>query len=72
MDAFDVAAVSYQIVLTKADKLKPAEVGGAAGPRRGGHRAPAGRLPARAGGLRRHRGGVANCVRAEAVRAAMS
>lgn len=26
MDAFDVAAVSYQIVLTKADKLKPAEV----------------------------------------------
>jgi GTP-binding protein len=26
MDAFDRAAVSYQIVLTKADKLKPAEV----------------------------------------------
>ncbi|MFO1013972.1 MAG: ribosome biogenesis GTP-binding protein YihA/YsxC [Caulobacteraceae bacterium] len=26
MDAFDVAAVSYQIVLTKADKIKPAEV----------------------------------------------
>lgn len=26
MEAFDVAAVSYQIVLTKADKLKPAEV----------------------------------------------
>ncbi len=26
MDAFDKAAVSYQIVLTKADKLKPAEV----------------------------------------------
>ncbi|WP_375268552.1 ribosome biogenesis GTP-binding protein YihA/YsxC [Phenylobacterium sp.] len=26
MDAFDTAAVSYQIVLTKADKLKPAEV----------------------------------------------
>jgi len=26
MDAFDVAAVSYQIVLTKADKLKAAEV----------------------------------------------
>ena len=26
MDAFDQAAVSYQIVLTKADKLKPAEV----------------------------------------------
>ena len=26
LDAFDVAAVSYQIVLTKADKLKPAEV----------------------------------------------
>lgn len=26
MDAFDSAAVSYQIVLTKADKLKPAEV----------------------------------------------
>lgn len=26
MDAFDVAAVSYQVVLTKADKLKPAEV----------------------------------------------
>jgi GTP-binding protein len=26
MDAFDLAAVSYQIVLTKADKLKPAEV----------------------------------------------
>jgi len=25
MDAFDVAAVSYEIVLTKADKLKPAE-----------------------------------------------
>jgi GTP-binding protein len=25
MDAFDLAAVSYQIVLTKADKLKPAE-----------------------------------------------
>jgi GTP-binding protein len=25
MDAFDVAAVSYQVVLTKADKLKPAE-----------------------------------------------
>jgi GTP-binding protein len=25
MDAFDEAAVSYQIVLTKADKLKPAE-----------------------------------------------
>jgi GTP-binding protein len=25
MDAFDIAAVSYQIVLTKADKLKPAE-----------------------------------------------
>jgi GTP-binding protein len=27
LDAFDVAAVSYQIVLTKADKLKTAEVG---------------------------------------------
>ena len=26
LDAFDQAAVSYQIVLTKADKLKPAEV----------------------------------------------
>jgi len=26
MDAFDAAAVSYQIVLTKADKLKPSEV----------------------------------------------
>ncbi|MFN3521787.1 MAG: ribosome biogenesis GTP-binding protein YihA/YsxC [Phenylobacterium sp.] len=26
LDAFDAAAVSYQIVLTKADKLKPAEV----------------------------------------------
>jgi GTP-binding protein len=26
LDAFDVAAVSYQIVLTKADKLKPSEV----------------------------------------------
>jgi GTP-binding protein len=26
MDAFDKAAVSYQIVLTKADKLKPSEV----------------------------------------------
>ena len=26
MDAFDRAAVSYQIVLTKADKLKPSEV----------------------------------------------
>lgn len=26
MDAFDRAAVSYQIVLTKADKIKPAEV----------------------------------------------
>jgi GTP-binding protein len=26
MDAFDEAAVSYQIVLTKADKLRPAEV----------------------------------------------
>jgi GTP-binding protein len=26
MDAFDEAAVSYQIVLTKADKVKPAEV----------------------------------------------
>jgi len=26
LDAFDVAAVSYQIVLTKADKIKPAEV----------------------------------------------
>jgi GTP-binding protein len=26
LDALDVAAVSYQIVLTKADKLKPAEV----------------------------------------------
>jgi GTP-binding protein len=26
MDAFDTAAVSYQIVLTKADKLKPREV----------------------------------------------
>ena len=26
MDALDQAAVSYQIVLTKADKLKPAEV----------------------------------------------
>ncbi|HMO43109.1 MAG TPA: YihA family ribosome biogenesis GTP-binding protein, partial [Phenylobacterium sp.] len=26
MDAFDTAAVSYQIVLTKADKLKPSEV----------------------------------------------
>jgi GTP-binding protein len=25
MDAFDVAAVSYQVVLTKADKLKPAQ-----------------------------------------------
>jgi GTP-binding protein len=25
MDAFDTAAVSYQVVLTKADKLKPAE-----------------------------------------------
>jgi GTP-binding protein len=25
MDAFDLAAVSYQIVLTKADKLKPAQ-----------------------------------------------
>ena len=26
MDAFDKAAVSYQIILTKADKLKPSEV----------------------------------------------
>lgn len=26
LDTFDVAAVSYQIVLTKADKLKPAEI----------------------------------------------
>jgi GTP-binding protein len=26
MDAFDTAAVSYQVVLTKADKLKPREV----------------------------------------------
>jgi GTP-binding protein len=26
MDAFDQAAVSYQVVLTKADKLKPAEI----------------------------------------------
>ena len=26
LDAFDVAAVSYQIVLSKSDKLKPAEV----------------------------------------------
>jgi len=26
LDAFDVSAVSYQIVLTKSDKLKPAEV----------------------------------------------
>lgn len=26
MDAFDTAAVSYQIILTKADKLKPKEV----------------------------------------------
>jgi GTP-binding protein len=26
MDAFDVAAVSYQVVLTKSDKLKPREV----------------------------------------------
>ncbi|HET9160699.1 MAG TPA: YihA family ribosome biogenesis GTP-binding protein, partial [Caulobacteraceae bacterium] len=26
LDALDLAAVSYQIVLTKADKLKPAEV----------------------------------------------
>jgi GTP-binding protein len=26
LDAFDLAAVSYQIVLTKSDKLKPAEV----------------------------------------------
>jgi GTP-binding protein len=26
MAAFDIAAVSYQIILTKADKLKPAEV----------------------------------------------
>jgi GTP-binding protein len=26
LDAFDQAAVSYQIVLTKADKIKPAEV----------------------------------------------
>ena len=26
MDALDLAAVSYQIVLTKADKIKPAEV----------------------------------------------
>jgi GTP-binding protein len=26
LDAFDLAAVSYQIVLTKADKIKPAEV----------------------------------------------
>ncbi|OYU68947.1 MAG: YihA family ribosome biogenesis GTP-binding protein [Alphaproteobacteria bacterium PA2] len=26
MDAFDRAAVSYQIILTKADKIKPAEV----------------------------------------------
>ena len=28
LDAFDTAAVSYQIVLTKADKLKPSEVEG--------------------------------------------
>ena len=26
LDTFDIAAVSYQIVLTKADKLKPAEI----------------------------------------------
>ncbi len=26
MDAFDVAAVSFQVILTKADKIKPAEV----------------------------------------------
>ncbi len=28
MDALDLAAVSYQVVLTKADKLKPAELAG--------------------------------------------
>ena len=26
MDTFDLAAVSYQVILTKADKLKPSEV----------------------------------------------
>ncbi len=26
LDALDLAAVSYQVILTKADKLKPAEV----------------------------------------------
>ncbi|MHB8528204.1 MAG: ribosome biogenesis GTP-binding protein YihA/YsxC [Caulobacteraceae bacterium] len=31
MDAFDAAAVSYQVVLTKADKLKPADVEAMAG-----------------------------------------
>ena len=47
LDALDEAAVSYQIVLTKADKLKPAEVAAVVEAHRPGHRQAPGRLPAR-------------------------
>ena len=46
MDALDQAAVSYQIVLTKADKLKAAEIDGWSSERR--RRSPSVRRPSRA------------------------
>ena len=55
LDAFDVAAVSYQIVLTKADKLKPAEVEAGHRPHPGGHRQAPGGLPAGAATRRKGR-----------------
>ena len=51
LDALDQAAVSYQIVLTKADKLKAGEVDAVVGDALGRDRQAPGRLPARAGHL---------------------
>ena len=53
MDALDIAAVSYQIVLTKADKLKASEVDAIANSKRCRHR----QAPRRASRAARHLGG---------------
>jgi GTP-binding protein len=70
MDAFDLAAVSYQIVLTKADKLKPAE----ADAERVRTEAAVAKRPAafpRALAASAVKGGGIDLLRAEAMRAAL-
>jgi GTP-binding protein len=70
MDAFDLAAVSYEIVLTKADKLKPAE----AEAERVRTEAAVAKRPAafpRAIAASAVKGGGIDLLRAEALRAAL-